>query len=728
MMLTKKNDFTSSKSYILFEFKCTFRLGPRYIAPDLSDDDDGEQKFFVQSFLVSPEELTLLKPNHTWTTKPHSNGELTIDANMLRQLSEAGMTIGRQIETSAVDLILQSTKDAQTINKFAEQLNCTDPEQKAVVEKLFDKIKSIVGLVQQKSENGMICKAAAATAVLNGDNKMSHMQNGHSNGGVCNGEPMKMNGISIEQHLIDIVSTTIMDCVVACAKNSRSDVFLTENNCQRQQQSAAKPTKYRQPQSQNSSSIYEIIGQVLTQKLSEYIEEADTFDDSCSNGHVINTHDAQQLAHFSNRTHTLFGAIEKLLASPMALQTLESTVDSLVEQTIKVGKVNLIQATINKNIYNDTEILENICAVLQNENEDSLIDAVRELFDCEPKLLYAITAKIRDDAERFVDDSTIIETLKHCIISAVRQSADNDIKQITSSIESGPNEKCNIYLTDTIALAKALGLTNCAQNLMNLVNSNIDIGNRLEQDENLIELLQRVIVMHKLAKNNVERTKSLELLRTEPYTARKDSTLRELMRHSAICTSFTDEANRLKDSNEVPISLFYSDNQLAMEDFLIRRQSKSRGAFLIVKEGFQAVVPRESSRDVLIGKCAYTMLDENGIRHFEPLHVFSALKIKNVPLFAHRFSMYSCECADDNEADIDVESILTLATTTPMTTSSVVSSDFIKELSLLNGHRYRSKLMPRHDYTDVFTKRRYPLRRDWHVDGRQVNYRRSFYL
>lgn len=168
-----------------------------------------------------------------------------------------------------------------------------------------------------------------------------------------------------------------------------------------------------------------------------------------------------------------------------------------------------------------------------------------------------------------------------------------------------------------------------------------------------------------------------------------------------------------------------------MEDFLIRRQAKSRGAFLIVKEGFQAVVPRESSRDVLVGKCAYTMLDENGIRHFEPLHVFSALKLKNVPLFAHRFSMYSCDCANDNDADIDAESIITLGTTTPMTTtSSLAGSDYMRELSMncLNGHRYRKPLTPRSEYTDLFRKRRYPLRHDLYINGRQVNYRRSFYL
>lgn len=91
------------------------------------------------------------------------------------------------------------------------------------------------------------------------------------------------------------------------------------------------------------------------------------------------------------------------------------------------------------------------------------------------------------------------------------------------------------------------------------------------------------------------------------------------------------------------MSLLADDNILAMEDFMLRSGTGSR-AFLIIKDGIQCVVPREKSHDVLTGKCAYTVLDENGIRHFEPLHVMSALKM-NTATQHHRFSMYANDAA-----------------------------------------------------------------------------------
>lgn len=174
-------------------------------------------------------------------------------------------------------------------------------------------------------------------------------------------------------------------------------------------------------------------------------------------------------------------------------------------------------------------------------------------------------------------------------------------------------------------------------------------------------------------------------LHTHPFEARKDPNIRMLLRRSGVCTIDPLDKINIADSHEVPISLFCSDNHLAMEDFLIRHETKARGAFLIMKEGLQAVVPRESSRDVLTGKCAYTVLDEHGIRHFEPLHVFSALKM-HVPSSSHRFSIYSCDVASD---DLEVKSVL-----------SAVSDDVADLILLVDKAKWND------ENTESFNKRR----------------------
>lgn len=650
---------SSDLEFKIFEISIS---GPRFVASDLSDDMDGDQKYSVQSFLVTPEELSLLKPSHTWTTSPHSNGQLTIDAKMLRQLSEAGMTIGRQIETSAVDYVLQSTKDAQTVKRFATKFALTESnESTPMLENIFEKIKLIVNDIQEKTEKGVIL--AATTSMTNGHN--GHV-NGHTNGH--------------QPDLIQMLSSTIMDCVISM------------RNAGGEQQCNNAKIKLKHA----NSSLYEMISQALEEKLG---------DDFYCDGEDID----DEVADSRRRNMTAaLRVIGELLASPIALEQLERRVAQMVKQTIKISKVDLIASTISKNIYNDTEILNNVCAILHGENEDDMIEAVHELYECDPKILYRIVANIKLDANKLTDDDTVaIETVKNGIIAAVKESAANEIKQITADDE---------YLLDTVALAKALGLTDVAQNVLNAMRSGADVIGKLRQDDNVMDLIERVVVMHKLAKNRSAQRDALQTLRADPYGARKVPAIREMLRRSGICTIRPIAKSKLSDSNEVPISLFCSDNQLAMEDFLMRRQTKSRGAFLIVKEGLQAVVPRECSRDVLTGKCAYTVLDENGIRHFEPLHVFSALKL-NLPSLAHRFSMYSCDMVANGD-DLEVQK--------NTTTTTATSTALFKGLTLTNG-RDKSIYSPSLNYTSSFNKRRRP-HHDLYFNGNQVNKRHSYYF
>lgn len=597
--------------------------GPRFVAPDLIDDEDDEHSFSVQSFLVAPEELTLLQPNHTCTTLPYSNGDLSIDSNMLKQLSEAGMTNGHQNEVSPVDIALQSIKDNETVKQFAEKFGIYNAEQTEVLKKLFEEIKSIVSFVQEKIGNEVLTSALHmnGNGTVNG-NGISN-GNGHINGNGCvngNGHTngnhykhTKQTEEDMKTQMVNLLSTTILECIYTSQINS------------------GKMTKPKQqPQHHNhqnhNSSLYEIISQTLADKLEFDFAEEDS--------------------NYNNYTN-IVDCIEKILASPAALKEIHHKVDEMIGQAMRVNKVNLIKSTISKNCYNEAEILNNICIILHAENEHEMLETVRLLSEQEPKILHRIVSELRAHADKLNDEMVINEILKKSIISAVKQSCDNEIEQIismsgSSMVANETSEILNEHVMETIALAKALGLADVVHNLWNAVQSCADVGKKLLRDEKCMELIQHVVVMRKLAKNNAEFKEALEMLRRDPYSARKDANMCKLFRCSGICLINPVDKTKLTGSHEVPISLFCSDNQLAMQDFFLRRQTKSRGAFLIVKEGLQCVVPREASRDVLTGKCAYTVLDENGIRDFEPLHVFSALRL-HFPLSTHRFSMYSCD-------------------------------------------------------------------------------------
>merc|ERR1711936_403958 len=39
-------------------------------------------------------------------------------------------------------------------------------------------------------------------------------------------------------------------------------------------------------------------------------------------------------------------------------------------------------------------------------------------------------------------------------------------------------------------------------------------------------------------------------------------------------------------------------------------------ALIIMKEGYQAIIPREASRSILLGEASYTLIDDKGIEFF----------------------------------------------------------------------------------------------------------------
>ncbi|XP_054277501.1 obscurin-like isoform X3 [Macrosteles quadrilineatus] len=81
--------------------------GLKFIAPDLENDSQGDVQFTVQGFEITPEELSLLRPQiNTNSIFAPTSSEMSIDSRMMRQLSEAGMAVGKQVpaEVPKVDV------------------------------------------------------------------------------------------------------------------------------------------------------------------------------------------------------------------------------------------------------------------------------------------------------------------------------------------------------------------------------------------------------------------------------------------------------------------------------------------------------------------------------------------------------------------------------------------------------------------------------------------------
>lgn len=509
--------------------------GLKFIAPDLMSNSEGEQEFSVQSFLLSPKELGFIKPGHQWGSSGKTpNGELSMDSDMLRQLAEAGMTVGKQDE-STTEIIHHSIKNKKIIQKYMEKSGI-DLEKSDDVYTFFNELLSIV----------------------NKFDKPEMIVNGHS----------MNNSMNCDDYLTKLactVLTVLTDESKICKKN-----------------------------------IYESISQALEENLSEIGLE-----------NILNTF----------KTDGVKEKLEILVNKKMAVYLNEI-------------KLNVIK----KFNFNDpNHLIDKISSIIDDHD---MSEALISICKNNPKIVLKIIENLKENSNKIICDVTATEIIQKSVISAVKQTTDDDLKQMLSS-DNEPIFKN--MLKQAVCLSKALGLTNVTSILCSVLNDkkNLEI---LLKDESALQLINRLNVMNKLSENNVELKECLLKLQTDPYTSRTDSNIRELVRKSGILTITADDKPELESSTQVPLSILQSENQLAMEDFLVRCRTKSKGAFLIVKRGYQAVVPRELSHDVLTGKVPYTLLDEDGIRHFEPLHVFSALKLSTPR--SHRFTMYSSDVDD----------------------------------------------------------------------------------
>ncbi|XP_039752240.1 obscurin-like isoform X7 [Pararge aegeria] len=556
--------------------------GLKFVAPDLIEGEEGLE-FSVQSFVVTPEELKLLKvktnPNDTSSTK----GELTIDRKMLRQLSEAGMSIGRQVPTDlpAINVILNHTKNAEALKAFVTDFGLKDE----VANQLMEVITSIIEMSSHlKSEihvnnknNGLIGENKRGRAYK----KKLEEQNRDD-----------FNGDKKQQQHQEKVKNSIAAAVLAALVTAEQFEEINNNNGKEKYQHILK-------------SIDTILGKTIDEDFVSAMYK------------ILQTEENKEV---------------------LCEEILENSTNSKLE-LIKIA----INSALDKRSYTQEQIIDKFSDFLSSENQ-VLGPAFKNISKNDTNLLHHVLGRISDSISFIQTDHEAVETLQKAIVSAIQETSSNTLETI---FEDSNNEMLKEVIIQSVGLAKVLGLSDVAKSLLCFLNDEHCLS-KIQNDEMCMNILKRLTVMRKLAEKTPSLHLALRKLESDPELARTDPKVRDLVRESAALMIVPEEAP-LMTSDDIPLSLLQPENCLAMEDFLFQRK-KLPGALLIMKKGLQAVVPREASRAVLTGQVAYTVLDENGIRHFEPLHVFSALNLSQPT--AHRFSMYSCPILDDNDEDL----------------------------------------------------------------------------
>ncbi|XP_011305282.1 muscle M-line assembly protein unc-89 isoform X2 [Fopius arisanus] len=562
--------------------------GPRFVAPDLTDTAEGEMEFSVQGFEVTPEELGLLRLSQSHCNGAEQSGEPSIDARLLRQLSEAGMSIGRKISANVPSVGVDGDTTAMVLENAL-----TIVENLGLLGDSAVKMAQIVSTVSQLAYS--IIKQYYNGEKLNLEN-------------VCNGRAfMVTNGQTHHDHehinwMNEAIKTAIAAAVLAIADDPRENGEGKPDNNILSSISEA----FMVALGKNSISIDEAVNQAL-----------------------------------------------KILLIPHNRKSLsESTIFQLFK--LRNNKIDILKSTVVEHSLKDDVVLERLSAVLEEEQGNEVLgSAFRKVSEGNPELVSSVLKKVSQEVAALSSEKEAAESVHKAIVDAVRESSELQVRKLLDDKGIHVRE----LILQAVGLARALGMSSTATSLLNVI-SDEKSTRALAGDKVTLDILKRLTVMRKLAETRPQFVAALRNLSSDPELAKTDPQLRTLVRESA-ALMIVPEGIPLQSSGDIPTALLHAENSLAIEDFFIRRNQKPSTIFMILKKGFQTVVPRDASRAVLTGQVAYTVLDENGISHFEPLHVFSALKL-NKPS-AHRFSMYAIPVA--GEEDYEGETSLTTSFT-----------------------------------------------------------------
>lgn len=320
------------------------------------------------------------------------------------------------------------------------------------------------------------------------------------------------------------------------------------------------------------------------------------------------------------------------------LQTIQSlrslTTAVLTEMHEKPpNKIQLLKNLIKNKFELKEDVVKKLSSIL-DENEMTVCIAFQHMSNANPDFVNKVLHNAADILkDKSCDEKKAVDTLHRAIVRAVAETSEKTVNQ---TLNKNQSEDFRSLVVDAIGLAKALGMNEVVVMLNGILNDKNSMP-ILAKDKIVMEVLQRLTVMRQLADKQPNFKNALRDLQCDPYAARNDPRVRELVRESAVLMVIPEESLVLRSSADIPSSLLLGDNSLAVEDFMVKSRQTGR-TFLILKKGVQMVLPREAARDVLTGKVPYTVLDENGIQHFTPLHVFNALNLPRVA--TNRFSNY----------------------------------------------------------------------------------------
>ncbi|CAB4061505.1 unnamed protein product [Lepeophtheirus salmonis] len=231
------------------------------------------------------------------------------------------------------------------------------------------------------------------------------------------------------------------------------------------------------------------------------------------------------------------------------------------------------------------------------------------------------------------------------ISHSITRSCQTKLDDVMHKVELGDLEYVISMLEQALGLAKYLGKRDIAMTITELLSDPIRLE-VIKDDPVVKDVLQKILVMREMA----------SIHGTNPDDDTDDDSLKEFVNQSSALirppkqppkTPFLDSTtNKLQRSKSKSMiqrskSTIMSAKDISMNTFMAMKTNdqddktswlknflsesiaedvpwECSKALILLKEGYQAIVPREASRSILMGEASYTLIDDNGIDLWKP--------------------------------------------------------------------------------------------------------------
>jgi len=265
-----------------------------------------------------------------------------------------------------------------------------------------------------------------------------------------------------------------------------------------------------------------------------------------------------------------------------------------------------------------------------------------------PDLVKEVLNTLKGDI-RDIEGYSAIDVLHHAICKVMNRYCQDEINDVMHMFEVDPDclekdQGLAAMIEQAVGLATYMRQTDTAAALAQLL-SDPERLKAIKHDPVVLDVLRKLLCMRKLAERDPEKRDKIAKLQRFGSGDRNDMLLKELWEMSDILTKPPIDikaSKKLKKSKSMikqSKSMIMSAKDIPMNAFLAMKTTSDdkdeswlknflsesvvddipwecSKALIILKEGFQAIIPREASRSILLGEASYTLIDDNGIEFF----------------------------------------------------------------------------------------------------------------